>query len=316
MTPWFRVWNGISTDDKLMLVAKTTKSRLADVLAIWVYLLDQASQSDERGTIQIIDADDIGTLLDIAPDTVKSILTSMRTRKIIAGNSVSNWKKRQPMREDDSRERVRKLRGEKANAEHLQHDGENVTQCNAHVTQRNAPEQSREDKSIVSKQASSAGATPDTPDQHRDESCLPPFLLPPESEQSTVSVPRPIEQSPPDKQPPDYGAGEAGLGIVVAWREIVAQIWGHKPGWPSVRSAAHLLAGWVEAGWEPTGFAETTAYVLAKRHDRGDPAPTSMAYIDKALKQHEKGLPDDWREWLSSLDFGFLKQRSMEQATA
>jgi len=46
---WFRWHHGSVTDPKFQLVARKTKSRVADVIAVWAFILETASQSNEQG---------------------------------------------------------------------------------------------------------------------------------------------------------------------------------------------------------------------------------------------------------------------------
>lgn len=128
MASWFRTWHGLPCDPKLRNVAKRCTRSIPEVLAVYMALLDYASQSDQRGSIEGIDLEDIEAMYDL--DDAASIFNAMEG-KLHNGKLLTGWDKRQPEREDNSTSRVRKHREKKRRE----------TQCNGDETQRNAPEQ-------------------------------------------------------------------------------------------------------------------------------------------------------------------------------
>lgn len=145
---WFRWHHGSVTDPKFALVAKKSGTRLGDVLAVWAYLLEQASSADERGTVGSIDEEAIELLLDLEEGQCARILEAMQQRGLITDGRITNWQKRQPKRErtdDNSTERSRAFRQRQR---HETPETDDATPCNA--TQRHATpreEKSREEKS-------------------------------------------------------------------------------------------------------------------------------------------------------------------------
>lgn len=130
MASWYRTWHGLPCDPKLRNVAKRCTRSIPEVLSVYMALLDFASQAEPRGSIEGIDPEDIEAMYDL--DDASSILIAMEG-KLHDGKSLTGWSKRQPEREDNSTERVRKHREKKRGA----------TQCNASETIGNAPEQNR-----------------------------------------------------------------------------------------------------------------------------------------------------------------------------
>jgi hypothetical protein len=48
---WYRAYHGMPQDAKLKVVAHRTKQPMASVVAVWVHLLDMASQNNPRGNV-------------------------------------------------------------------------------------------------------------------------------------------------------------------------------------------------------------------------------------------------------------------------
>lgn len=110
---WFRWHHGSVTDPKFQLVAKKAACRLSDVLAVWAFLLEQASAADKRGAYGDVDVEAVDCLFGFDDGTTSAILTHMNGRGLIAGGEIISWEKRQPKREregDSSAERTRAYR--------------------------------------------------------------------------------------------------------------------------------------------------------------------------------------------------------------
>jgi hypothetical protein len=108
-TQWLRLWHELPTDPKFKVVSKISKQPISLVLATYIFLLVDASQSVKRGVTQC-DAETISSALDCEIDQIEKILEAMQTR-LIDGNLIKNWDKRQVVREDDySYERVKNHR--------------------------------------------------------------------------------------------------------------------------------------------------------------------------------------------------------------
>jgi hypothetical protein len=111
---WFCWHHGTVNDPKWRVIARKANARVADVLAVFAAFLERASQADPRGAIAGWDADTIAAGLNMDPDQVTAIHAAMQGR-ILDGDSLTGWSKRQPKRErpDDapsSTERTRKHR--------------------------------------------------------------------------------------------------------------------------------------------------------------------------------------------------------------
>lgn len=152
---WLRLWHDMPNDPKWRTIARKSKQGIGDVIAVYLHVLVNASSASEttgnagvtqgsateRGRIKNLCADDIASSLDLDIEQVEQILAAMQG-KVLDGDFVTGWAKRQPKREDDSAARVKafreKKRAEKAAAEGKESSKE--TTGNAGVTQGNAPD--------------------------------------------------------------------------------------------------------------------------------------------------------------------------------
>ena len=113
---WFRWHHGSVTDPKFQLVARKADASLPDVLAVWVYVLEAASQSNDRGAFGALDCEALDLLFGFPDDRTSKILDAMAVRGLLDDGRVVAWAKRQPKREregDLSTERVKAFRHKK-----------------------------------------------------------------------------------------------------------------------------------------------------------------------------------------------------------
>lgn len=150
---WFRWHHGSVTDPKFQLVARKAKQSLPIVIAVWAFVLEQASAAVDRGTYKGIDCEAIDCLFDLDEGATASILAEMQSRHLIDGERVCAWDKRQPKRErDDASAADRKRRQRQNDAETNGRDTLNeandnhVTPCHA-MSRQDTPreEESREE---------------------------------------------------------------------------------------------------------------------------------------------------------------------------
>jgi hypothetical protein len=72
-----------------------------DVLSVWICMLDCASQATERGCLEGWDDEAIAVSLDMDAAQVRAIYEAMQGR-MLDGDRIRNWEKRQPKREDST----------------------------------------------------------------------------------------------------------------------------------------------------------------------------------------------------------------------
>ena len=116
---WFRWHHGSVTDPKFKLVAHKSKQALATVIAVWAFVLEQASASDDRGEFVGIDCEALDCLLGLDEGATAAILDAMEGRGLVAGGAICAWEKRQPKRErvdENSTERSKAFRQKQRHA--------------------------------------------------------------------------------------------------------------------------------------------------------------------------------------------------------
>ena len=134
---WFRAHHGITSDSKWPIIAKISGQKIGDVVAVWIALLEHASQSDDRGHILGFDTETIDVLYGYEDGTTESIVNALKKKGMIFDDWITNWGKRQPDRErdDDSAERVKRFRErQKQQIQSNQCNTETTQSCNANVT--------------------------------------------------------------------------------------------------------------------------------------------------------------------------------------
>lgn len=98
---WFRWHHGSVTDPKFGLIARRVGVRVGDAIAVWAFILEQASASTERGTFGPLDFETMDFLLGLDAGRAADIVNAMEDRLMIRGNQVARWNDRQPKRERD-----------------------------------------------------------------------------------------------------------------------------------------------------------------------------------------------------------------------
>jgi hypothetical protein len=92
---WYRAYHGMPQDAKLKVVAHRTKQPMASVVAVWVHLLDMASQNNPRGNV-VIDAELIAVMQNLETDDVTKIINAFYEKNLLTPeNRLTNWDKRQ-----------------------------------------------------------------------------------------------------------------------------------------------------------------------------------------------------------------------------
>ncbi len=205
---WLRWWDGTCSDPKWRVIAARSGQPVGNIVAIWAWLLERARQSD--GCLGELDAEEIAVTYGYEPEGVEAILRTLADKGLIEEGEIRNWRKRQPKREDDSRDRVKAWREKKAEkAVTATHDEPR----NAPVTLCNAPEAEAET----------------------------------ERTEANASVSRPKAKKSaikPEWQPSESGleyAAKRGLSGDALWREVTRFVNHHT-------SKGNLMASW-DAAW-------------------------------------------------------------------
>jgi hypothetical protein len=153
---WFRWHHGSVTDPKFQLVARKAGCRLSDVLAVWAFILEKASASDDRGHFGELDVEAVDCLFGFDDGTTSAVLLHMTSRGLVDGGAVLSWEKRQPKREREpsgegssaktSTERSRAHRANQNQAEPHADAQRHATPCNASDGQETPREEERREE--------------------------------------------------------------------------------------------------------------------------------------------------------------------------
>jgi len=110
---WFRHWHGMSTDPKFRAVAKRAGRPTCEVVSLFSAMMENASANDDdRGSLRNWCHEDMGVAFDIEPEHVAAIHQAMQG-KLLDGDRLMGWERRQPKREDGSAERAKEWRERK-----------------------------------------------------------------------------------------------------------------------------------------------------------------------------------------------------------
>ena len=180
---WCRLWHELPVDPKWRVIGRKSNQPVSNVISVYIFMLVSASQNSERGVIGDWNDEDVAAALDIDTEDVANIREAMQG-KVLDGDKVTGWEKRQPKREDDSAPRMQKKR-----------NSDKVTQRDAHVTQCDAPDKD-----------------PD-PDQDTDKDLSP--GIPPPNGGGKEALKEKTKKPEPKQEPeplPDPLAGNAPFG--------------------------------------------------------------------------------------------------------
>lgn len=96
---WLRLYHDAINDPKWRLVALDSGQPLSAVLAVWMSMLINASQSAERGTLEGWDDRVAGAAIDLRADAVRCIREAMQGLTL-DGFRLTGWEKRQRASDD------------------------------------------------------------------------------------------------------------------------------------------------------------------------------------------------------------------------
>ncbi|WP_218018041.1 hypothetical protein [Sphingomonas azotifigens] len=115
MSGWVRLWHDMPTDPKWRVIARKSGQPLACVVALFSYMLVEASRSKDKGSIEGVRPEEAAEALDLDQTAIEAILGAMKGR-VTDGRRLISWDRRQPKREDLSTERAARHRERKRNA--------------------------------------------------------------------------------------------------------------------------------------------------------------------------------------------------------
>ena len=145
---WFRWHHGSVTDPKFQLVARKSKQSLATIIAVWAFVLEKASASEERGHFGGLDCESVDCMFGLEDGATQAILSAMADRGLVDADRVASWEKRQVKRErtdDVSTDRVRAFRSKERQETPKTND---ETPCNAKERQETPRGEERREEVI------------------------------------------------------------------------------------------------------------------------------------------------------------------------
>ncbi len=137
--PWFRLWADMVNDPKWRTIARHADQKIGDVVAVFVHMMTCASNATERGRTQGWCDEDVATALDLKTDQVAAIRAAMQGR-VLDGDYLLGWEKRQPVREDGSSERGKQHREVERLKKELELLKNELIQTQPNATERNRTE--------------------------------------------------------------------------------------------------------------------------------------------------------------------------------
>lgn len=135
------------TDPKWRTIARASKQSIPLVHSVYLQILVNASNANERGRTQNLCSEDIASALDVATEDVDAVLAAMQGR-VMDGDRVTGWERRQVNREDGAAGRSKAWREAKR------------TQTNAPQTHANANERKRTPEEIREEEIREEETTP------------------------------------------------------------------------------------------------------------------------------------------------------------
>ena len=95
---WLRLWHDMPNDPKWRTIARISGQPISLVQAMYLHLLVDASRNVTRGHVTVT-KEDVASALDVTDEQIELVLSAMQGR-VLDGNKVTGWEKRQPKRED------------------------------------------------------------------------------------------------------------------------------------------------------------------------------------------------------------------------
>ena len=95
---WFRLWHDMPNDPKWRTVARASGQPISLVLSVALHLMVDASRNVTRGHVTVT-VEDVASALDVTDEAIDAIFKAMQGR-VLDGDRLSGWEKRQPKRED------------------------------------------------------------------------------------------------------------------------------------------------------------------------------------------------------------------------
>lgn len=140
---WLKWHIGTVDDPKFRVVSRKSRVTVRDVVTVWAAILECASQADDRGSIEGMDREAVTLSLELEDEQFTAILEAMQGR-LLEGNRVINWGKRQT-KSDDPTAAERKRRQRESERVTVSHDVTDRDTVTCHVDKIREEEIRKED---------------------------------------------------------------------------------------------------------------------------------------------------------------------------
>lgn len=253
---WFRWHHGSVTDPKFALVAKRSGARLGDVIALWAFMLEQSSASEDRGSIGQLDMESIELLLGMPDGQCMQILDAMCARGLITDHRIARWEKRQPKRErpDD-----------------------------ATATERKREQRAREAGSRATKPGNgvTAGVTPSHAKSRQ---------VTPREDESREEVNHPTEQAASTDSPIDDAGESAAAALTpaeaISMRATQLAVLLYRRG-AQLQSGDPRVRAWAERGVTDAQALQALEVAQSRRSERGSAQAINAGYLETIIRDLE-----------------------------
>lgn len=93
---WYKAYHGMPYDARIAAVARRAQIRRAEALALWVALLDRASQGRPRGQVGEVDPEELAVPLELEPKDAARALQAFRDKGMLTQTgAIGGWEKMQ-----------------------------------------------------------------------------------------------------------------------------------------------------------------------------------------------------------------------------
>ena len=137
---WFKTHEGVSSDPKWPAIARKAGVNVGTVVAIWLAMLDHASQNEDRGSLANFDCEIIDALYGYEDGVCERVMEAMIAKGMIVDGQVENWEKRQnrqAKKQDGSLAKSNAERQREYRERQKTQNNAAITESNESVTQRN-----------------------------------------------------------------------------------------------------------------------------------------------------------------------------------
>ena len=142
---WLRLWHDMPTDPKWRTIARVSGQSIALVQAVYLHLLVDASRNVTRGHMTVT-TEDLASALDVTDEQIAAVLSAMEGR-VIEGQAITGWDRRQPKREDAGSPETGAKSAAQRKREQRQREREEVGASGSHDESRSVTQgHAREDK--------------------------------------------------------------------------------------------------------------------------------------------------------------------------